>query len=89
VARYNTRDLVLTAFHPDTIEADLVRNGYRPVLRDLEAIHNAWGDRVTPDDPPAPGSDRYSWALPRFSTVPGYEFRFCAAFEKLWSDAGR
>lgn len=82
IGSYNCRYLVATAFHPDTIESDLTRNGYVPVTANLEQIHDAWGERIRANDPPSHGSPEYSWVLPRFSKIPGYEFRFCAIFEK-------
>lgn len=82
IASYNCGYLVATAFHPDTIENDLTRNGYVPVTVDLERIHDGWGERIRTADLPLHGSPEYSWVLPPFSTTPGYEYRFCAIFEK-------
>lgn len=82
IGSYNCGYLVATAFHPDSIESDLRRNGYLPLTGDLEEIHEAWGERIRIDDPPSPGSPEYSWVLPPFSKVPGYEYRFCAIFGK-------
>jgi hypothetical protein len=77
IAGYNNRYLILTAFHPLTIEEDLKANGYQPVLDNVEEIHNSWGDRVGQCAP-----KNHSWMLPRFSKVEGYEYKYCAIFEK-------
>lgn len=82
IASYNCAYLVTTAFHPDSIESDLTRNGYQPVPTDLEQIHKAWGERIRAGDPPSHGSPEYSWVLPPFSRSPGFEYRFCAIFRK-------
>ncbi len=82
IASYNCGYLVATAFHPDTIECDLTRNGYVPVTVDLERIHDGWGERIRTADLPLHGSPEYSWVLPPFSTIPGHEYRFCAIFQK-------
>lgn len=82
IATYNSRYLILTAFHPDTIEADLRRNHYRPIVDNIGDIHNAWAARVQPHQAIARGSAEYSWVLPPFSERPGYRYRFCSMFEK-------
>jgi chemotaxis methyl-accepting protein methylase len=82
IADYNSRYLVLTAFHPDTIEADLRQNCYVPITHNIEAIHNGWHERIRPDLGAKRGTAEHSWVLPRFTRVEGYEYKFCAIFEK-------
>jgi len=77
IARYNTRYLILTAFHPQTIESDLRSNGYEPLQENLEAIHDGWGDRIFGNAP-----EGHSWMLRPFSRVEGYEYKYCAIFRK-------
>ncbi|MEO8481658.1 MAG: CheR family methyltransferase [Acidobacteriota bacterium] len=81
IARYNRGYLVASAFHPDSIERDLRHTGYVPVQDDIEAIHESWDERRR-DEPVAPGSPEYSWVLPRFSRIEGYEYRYCALFRR-------
>jgi len=82
IADYNRRYLVTTAFHPDTIEADLRQHGYVAVTDNIEAIHNGWTERLRPSPDAIRGTPEYSWVLPPFSPVPGFEYRFCSIFEK-------
>lgn len=83
IARYNTGLLITTGFHADTIKADLVDNGYRPVTANLAAIHDGWTERrnlrpgVT-----EPGVTYCSPYLPPFSPVPDYEYKYGAIFAK-------
>lgn len=82
VSRYNTNLLVLSAFHPDTIERDLRAVGYSPITDNIEAIHNAWEEKIMPDQAIGRGTPEYSWALPPFARIPGYEYKYCALFRK-------
>lgn len=82
IADYNSRYLVITAFHPDTIEADLRQHSYVPVTDNIEAIHNDWHERIRPDVGATRGTAEYSWVLPPFTRVEGYEYKFCSIFEK-------
>ena len=83
IARYNRRYLVITAFHPDSIESDLRRNGYQPVTEDLRAIHEGWQERIQTEAKPIKGTPEYCWVLPPFSEIEGYQYKYCAIFEKL------
>jgi hypothetical protein len=81
-SRRARRVLGLTAFHPDTIKADVIEAGFAPVDRALPEIHAGWGDRVT-GAAIDPGTPNYSFQLPPFSAdVPEYRYRFCALFER-------
>jgi len=74
--------LALTAFHPDTIRADLGSAGFEPVLEDQRLIHEAWGDRLAPHPVPEDRPE-YSWRLPPFDTaVPDRTYRFCSLFAR-------
>lgn len=74
--------LALTAFHPDQIHAQVEAVGFSPLLRNHEAIHNAWGDRLT-DKPIDPASSEYSWRLPRYDArVADCAWRFAALFKR-------
>jgi chemotaxis methyl-accepting protein methylase len=74
--------MALTAFHPDSIRADVEATGFEPVLRNQRLIHEAWGDRLVPHPVP-PDRPEYSWMLPPFETpAPDPEFRFCAVFAR-------
>lgn len=74
--------LALTAFHPDTIRADLEPLGFRPVMTNHETIHRAWGDRLT-TRPIDPASPEYSWRLPPYSTEHAdFAYRFGTIFQR-------
>jgi hypothetical protein len=82
IASYNRRLLIASAFHPDTIEQDLTRNGYSPVLTNASAIHNAWEERIRAGFTAQRGTPEYSWVLPPFSEVEGWRYKYCSIFEK-------
>lgn len=85
IASYNRSVLVTTGFHADRIKDDLTRNGYRPVLDQLRAIHDGWRDRRKPAvdrNEVVPGHIFYPWSLPPFSEIPDYEFKYGALFER-------
>lgn len=70
----------LTAFHPDTIEADVRAAGLAPWPGRQRAIHAAWGDRLV-DGPVAPESPYYSFQLPRhFVDGADAAYRYTALF---------
>ena len=83
VARYNTRLLITSGFHPDTIKADLADNGYRPITDNLPEIHEGWTERrnlrpgVT-----EPGVTYCTPYLPPFSPIADYEYKYGAIFAK-------
>jgi hypothetical protein len=82
LAAEHTNLLALTAFHPDSIRADLEPAGFTPVMTNHAAIHQAWGDRLTtlPIDPASP---EYSWRLPPYSTDhPDFAYRFGSIFQR-------
>jgi chemotaxis methyl-accepting protein methylase len=82
VARYARVALGLTAFHPDTIQADVTEAGFRPVEQNHLEIHNCWGDRLTTGEI-VPGSPDYSWRLPPYSTQPSdFSYRYCSIFTR-------
>ena len=79
---YTRRVLGLTAFHPDTIKEDVSAAGFAPVRRSQEAIHEAWGDRLT-DDKIVPDSPEYSWRLPHYDArAADADYRFCSLFAR-------
>ena len=83
---YNRHVLVTTGFHISTIKRDLQRNGYRPYLRNAKAIHNGWLDRRKPAMDPnevIPGKIFQPWSLPPYKKKRGYQYHFCAVFEKV------
>ncbi len=82
IASYNTRFLIVSAFHPDSIEEDLTRNGYFPVLNNIPAIHNAWEERIREGFIPQRGTPEYSWVLPPFSQIEGWQYKYCSIFQK-------
>lgn len=74
--------LCLTAFHPDTIKADIEAAGFEPVLTDQEVIHNFWGDRIR-EKAAEPGAEDYAWKVPPYNTdAPDYAWRYCAIFKR-------
>lgn len=83
IANYNTGLLVISAFHNDFIKQDLVRNGYRPILKNIKAIHDGWKDRrvIVQGDELRTGIYA-KWSLPEFSEIEEFEFKYCAIFEK-------
>jgi hypothetical protein len=83
IAGYNSRYLVISAFHPDAVEGHLRQNGYSPIPDNIEAIHNGWHERIRSDITAARGTDAYSWALQPFSRTEGYQYRLCAIFERV------
>lgn len=82
VAGYTRSLLVACAFHPDTIERDLRANGFVPVTERIGEIHDAWTERIRTHDLPAPGTPDYSWVIPPFSEVPGFEYRYGSVFRR-------
>ncbi len=80
MARAAAKYLCVTAFHPDTIQADMQAAGFTPVLQDQQAIHDAWGDRVRAGGAKR-GTPEYSWVVPPYHTgVPDYQWRYGAIF---------
>jgi hypothetical protein len=80
LAARHTDLLALTAFHPDGIRADLEGVGFEPLLRNHEAIHQGWGDRLG-NGPVDPASPDYSWKLPPYdASRPDSAYRFGAIF---------
>lgn len=77
VAKYNTRYLVLTAFHQQTIKSDLTRAGYVPVTDRQREIHTAWKDRIL-----AHGQVEHTWQLPTYSEIADFDYKYCAIFRK-------
>jgi hypothetical protein len=57
--------LAFTAFHPDSIRADIEGTGFEPLMVNHEAIHNGWGDRLAAG-PVDRSSSAYSWKLPPY-----------------------
>ena len=68
VSKYNESILVTSAFHTNSIECDLKRNGYKPVTKQQREIHDAWTDRRVTETSSelAPGIFA-NWRLPEFS----------------------
>ena len=85
VSGYNKRWLVTTGFHPQTIKGDLQATGYRPILANLEQIHNGWTDRLRAEPIPAeqlPPHIFTDWSLQPFVKSQDSEFKLCALFRK-------
>jgi len=87
IACYNTSFLAVTGFHPDQIKADMERNNYMPIIRNIEAIHESWTDRRVPmPSVPEKREGIYAdWRLPPFSHIPDWQYRYCALFRKAAS----
>ena len=80
IAAYAKSLMALTAFHPDSIRQDIQRVGFDPDRAALEAIHGAWGDRLSAE-PISADSPDYSWRLPPFDVNhPEHEYRYCSIF---------
>jgi CheR methyltransferase, SAM binding domain len=78
--RHARRVVALTAFHPDTIAADVAVAGLVPWSGQQRAIHEAWGDRLV-DGPVTPESPYYSFQLPRrYPDAPDAAARYGALF---------
>ena len=74
--------LGVTAFHPDSIRDDLVRQGFAPCMRNHQLIHESWGDRLS-RQLVSPESPDYSWRLPPYDmSVADYAYRFGSLFIK-------
>lgn len=74
--------LGLTAFHPDSIRADIDAVGFEPVMTSHQLIHESWGDRLT-DRPIDPASAEYSWRLPPYdASAADAPWRFGAVFRR-------
>ncbi|MSO69739.1 MAG: hypothetical protein EXQ98_05610 [Alphaproteobacteria bacterium] len=83
IARYNTRLLITTGFHPDTIKVDLSENGYQPITTNIAEIHEGWTERrILPPGFMVQGQTHCRPALPTFSPIADYEYKYCAIFEK-------
>lgn len=82
IARYNNDYLILTAFHPDSIRDDLVRNHYNPVIDNMKEIYDGWEERKTTDDKLVKGLPQYSYGIGTFGNTPDPEFQHCAIFKK-------
>ena len=81
-AAYCQHVLGVTAFHPDTVKADLDRLGYVPCMDGHREIHEAWGDRLGSGPVPADNPD-YSWRLPPYETdSPDFAYRYGALFKR-------
>lgn len=82
LAACSPRVLALTAFHPDSIRDDLIRQGFVPSMENHRLIHESWGDRLS-KLPVSPGSPDYSWRLPPYDeSVPEFAYRFGSLFVK-------
>lgn len=82
IAAYNSGFLLVTAFHRDSITADLQRNHYAPVLAHQREIHESWLDRrVNAPFVPQPGIYA-DWTLPPFAEIAGHEYLYCSIFRK-------
>ena len=82
ISSYCKNILCLTAFHPDSIKADLLSNNFSAYLENQLEIHNAWGDRLT-QKPIDPKSNDYTWRLPKtIPNLPDRDFRFTSIFVK-------
>jgi hypothetical protein len=83
VAGYNTRLLITTGFHPDSIKANLLDNGYRSITTNLAEIHEGWTERrnLRPGFM-VPGVTYCSPSLPPFSPIADYEYKYGAIFVK-------
>ena len=80
LAKYARYVIAATAFHPDSIKGDLVRNRFSPCMENHQKIHDAWGDRLS-NRPVAPDSPEYSWRLPPYdSSITDYPYRYGAIF---------
>ncbi|MEP7118990.1 MAG: CheR family methyltransferase, partial [Acidobacteriota bacterium] len=77
----------LTAFHPDSIAADIAAAGLKPWPGAQQSIHEGWGDRLV-DGPVRPESPYYSFQLPRQRPhVPDAAYRYCALFTPATAQA--
>ena len=76
--------LGITAFHPDSVVDDLVRQGFVPCMRNHRLIHESWGDRLS-KQPVSSESPDYSWRLPPYDvSVTDYAYRYGSLFVKPW-----
>ncbi|MBM3484113.1 MAG: hypothetical protein FJX66_12545 [Alphaproteobacteria bacterium] len=83
IASYNTRLLITTGFHPDTIQADLTDHGYRPITTNQVEIHEGWTERRSlKPGITEPGVTFCSPYLPPFSPLLDADYRFGAIFER-------
>lgn len=83
IASYNTRFLVTTGFHMESIKQDLVRGAYRPITRELKPIHDGWTDRrvATPVTEQRPGIYA-DWSLPEYAEIEDHQYKYCSLFAK-------
>lgn len=83
IASYNTRFLVATGFHMESIKQDLVRCAYGPITRELKSIHDGWTDRrvQTPVTEQRPGIYA-DWSLPEYAEIEDHEYKYCSLFTK-------
>ncbi len=73
------RYLVASGFHPDTIEADLRRNCFRPVARNQMEVYNGWTEHFR-NRPPKPDDHDYSYALTAVDAIAPDDYRRSSLF---------
>lgn len=79
-AGYARELLCLTAFHPDSIEQDVARIGFSPLMHNHRQIHEAWVERLS-GEPVARDHPDYSWKLPPYDdTRADYASRYGVIF---------
>ncbi len=83
IASYNTRFLVTTGFHMESIKQDLTRCAYSPVARELKSIHDGWTDRRVPAPVTEQRPGIYAdWSLPEFAEIEDHQYKYCSLFTK-------
>ncbi len=83
IATYNNKWFITSGFHRNTIKTDLLRNGYTPITDNIEQIHNSWLDRrINKKITETKNGICADWALPQYSEIEDYKYKYCAIFQK-------
>jgi len=83
IARYNTGLLIITGSHLNHLRADMARNGYEPMTRNLRAIYEGWHGRLAlAQGCISQGITRYTPSLEPMRSRPDREYRYCSIFRK-------
>jgi SAM-dependent methyltransferase len=83
ISRYNTRYLLVTGYHANSIHDDLVRNHYLPLTDRFEEIYENWTCRRSLEPGVIiAGVTYYTPAMEPLRPCPDYHYRFGAIFKK-------
>jgi len=93
ISSYNDKYLIISAFHTLSIKQDIKRNGYSPVLANIEEIYNSWPFQIAKKPsllkryiknllPAYKNSGTILSGAELFSKNKDYEYKYCSIFVK-------